>query len=68
MYSSALFLFSALDGAGGQLHELAPIHRDGIPVFILFGGPWPKSATEILATSPCWRGPRCGSQPVLIGQ
>ena len=70
MYSPALFLISALGDVGGQHHAPASVQREGIglPVSILFGGIRPKSATEILATSPCLRGPRCGSKLVLIGQ
>jgi hypothetical protein len=68
MYSSALCLIWTLDGVGGQHHAPASISREGIPVSILFVGLWPKSATEVLATSPCWRGPRCVSQLVLIAQ
>jgi len=35
MYSSALFLISALDDAGGQRHVPASINREEIPVSIL---------------------------------
>jgi hypothetical protein len=62
------FPFSILgaDVVGGQHHAPASVHREGIMASIVSGGLWPKSATEVLATSPCWRGPRCGSRLVTI--
>ena len=69
IYSFApFFSISALDGVGGQRRAPASIPREVIPVAIVFGRLRRKSATEILATPPCWHGPLCGSQLVLITQ